>query len=197
MPQLWTETIDAHKKAVREAIFAAVADTIAEAGPAAVTMSGVAARGGISRATIYKYFPDVEALLLAWHEQIVSAHLEHVERALMPIPDDAASELGALRSALQAYAHQIAHGAPGFGGEFAARLHRTDHVQGAEQRLVALLAEHLHHGQSLGAVRGDMPPAELAAYCLSAMNAARRLPEPAALDRLLDVVVGAVQPALR
>lgn len=194
MPQLWTETIDAHKKVVREAILTAVGDTVADAGPAAVTMSGVAGRSGIGRATLYKYFPDVETLLLAWHERIVGVHLEHVERALLPLSDgardDSAHALRSLRSALEAYAQQLAHGAPGFSGELAARLHGTDHVGCAEQRLVALLAEHLRHCQGLRVVRDDVPPTELAVFCLSAMSAARTLTERAALDRLLDVVTG-------
>ncbi|WP_433505516.1 TetR/AcrR family transcriptional regulator [Pseudonocardia halophobica] len=209
MPRLWTDTLDAHKKAVREAIFTAVADLVAEGGPAAVTMSGVAGRSGIGRATLYKYFPDIEALLVAWHERVITAHLDHVEQALRPTADNvqlgtAASAmaghatgpdgLAALRSALQAYAHLIAHSDPVLGGEIAARLHRTDHVRSAEQRLVELLAERLRHSQGLGGVRDDVPPAELAVYCLSAMSAARRLSEPAALDRLLDLVIVALQP---
>ncbi|GAA4697279.1 hypothetical protein GCM10023215_39330 [Pseudonocardia yuanmonensis] len=205
MPRLWTDTLDAHKKAVREAIFTAVAELVAESGPAAVTMSAVAARSGIGRATLYKYFPDSEALLLAWHERIVGAHVDHVEQALRPTVDaarpgavtDAPADAGgiaSLRSALRAYAHQIAHGDPGLGEELVSRLHRSDHVRVAEQRLIELLAEHLHHCRTLGAVRTDVPPDELAVYCLSAMSAARRLTDPAALDRLLDVVIVALQP---
>jgi AcrR family transcriptional regulator len=41
-------------------------------------MSQVAEEPGIGRATLYKYFPDVEAILLAWHERHVAAHLEYL-----------------------------------------------------------------------------------------------------------------------
>jgi AcrR family transcriptional regulator len=41
-------------------------------------MSQVAEETGIGRATLYKYFPDVEAILLAWHERHVAAHLEYL-----------------------------------------------------------------------------------------------------------------------
>lgn len=35
-----------------------------------MTMSRIAEEIGIGRATLYKYFPDVEAILLAWHERL-------------------------------------------------------------------------------------------------------------------------------
>ena len=38
-------------------------------------MSQIAEQTGIGRATLYKYFPDVEAILLAWHERQVTGHL--------------------------------------------------------------------------------------------------------------------------
>ena len=34
-----------------------------------VTMSQVAEEAGIGRATLYKYFPDVESILAVWHER--------------------------------------------------------------------------------------------------------------------------------
>jgi AcrR family transcriptional regulator len=37
-------------------------------------MSQIAAETGIGRATLYKYFPDVEAILVAWHERQVAEH---------------------------------------------------------------------------------------------------------------------------
>lgn len=41
---------------------------VAERGLRSVTMSEIAQRVGIGRATVYKYFSDVESILLAWHE---------------------------------------------------------------------------------------------------------------------------------
>ena len=38
-------------------------------------MSQVATETGIGRATLYKYFPDVEAILAAWHERQIARHL--------------------------------------------------------------------------------------------------------------------------
>jgi AcrR family transcriptional regulator len=72
MPKLWSETIAAHRHTVRETILDATWALVAEHGLLAVTMSQIAEEAGIGRATLYKYFPDVEAILLAWHERHVA-----------------------------------------------------------------------------------------------------------------------------
>ena len=81
VPKLWNETIDAHRQAVREAILDAAATLIEDGGLRAVTMSQLAERAGIGRATLYKYFPDAEAVLGAWHERQVTAHLHGLAEA--------------------------------------------------------------------------------------------------------------------
>ena len=78
MPRLWNETIDAHRREVRDAILETTAALAAERGLLSVTMSQIAEETGIGRATLYKYFPDVEATLLAWHERQIAGHLEHL-----------------------------------------------------------------------------------------------------------------------
>ena len=69
VPKLWNETIEAHRAAVRDAILDTTAALVAEHGLWSVTMSQIAEKTGIGRATLYKYFADVEAILLAWHER--------------------------------------------------------------------------------------------------------------------------------
>jgi AcrR family transcriptional regulator len=54
---------DAHKEATRTRIVRAVADLVAEAHPAAVSVPAVAKRAGVGVATVYRYFPTKEALL--------------------------------------------------------------------------------------------------------------------------------------
>ncbi|MGI9077433.1 MAG: TetR/AcrR family transcriptional regulator, partial [Gemmatimonadaceae bacterium] len=55
MPKLWNETIEAHRRAVRDATLNATAALVAEHGLASVTMSQIARETGIGRATLYKY----------------------------------------------------------------------------------------------------------------------------------------------
>src|SRR4051812_5802487 len=65
MPKIWSQTIEAHRDAVREATINATAALVAEHGLTGVTMSQIAKDTGIGRATLYKYFPDVESILRA------------------------------------------------------------------------------------------------------------------------------------
>src|SRR5215213_2017209 len=67
MPRIWADSIDLHRRQVHEAILDATAALIAERGPTSVAMSTIADRAGIGRATLYKYFPDVDSILVAWH----------------------------------------------------------------------------------------------------------------------------------
>src|SRR5450631_3629775 len=78
MPRLWNETIEAHRREVRGAVLEAAAALVAEHGLRAVTMSEIAEKAGIGRATLYKYFPDVDAIMLAWHQAQITSHLQHL-----------------------------------------------------------------------------------------------------------------------
>src|SRR5262249_54985329 len=78
MPRLWNETIEAHRREVGDAILDTTAALVMKHGLRSVTMSQIAEETGIGRATLYKYFPDVEAILFAWHERHVAAHLEQL-----------------------------------------------------------------------------------------------------------------------
>ncbi|MDA8056729.1 MAG: TetR/AcrR family transcriptional regulator [Actinomycetota bacterium] len=62
----WAEALDQHRAAQRDHIVTVAFELLRERGMAALTMSAVAARAGLSRATVYRYFPDVDALLSAW-----------------------------------------------------------------------------------------------------------------------------------
>ena len=44
-------------------------------------MLQIAAATGIGRATLYKYFPDVEAIMVAWHERHIARHLRLLAEA--------------------------------------------------------------------------------------------------------------------
>ncbi|MEV4417864.1 TetR/AcrR family transcriptional regulator [Catellatospora sp. NPDC049609] len=188
MPKLWDATIDAHRHAVREAVLDATAALVAERGPASVTMSQVAETSGIGRATLYKYFPDVESILRAWHERQVGAHL----RELSAVREQAGDARRALVTVLEAYAH-ICRRAQ-HGGDVAAALHRGPDVAHAHGQLRDLVAELLAEGARTGDVRADVPAPELAGYCLHALQAAGALTSQAALRRLVTVTLDGLRP---
>jgi AcrR family transcriptional regulator len=190
MPKLWTETVKTHRKAVQEAALDAAASLVAQHGLRSVTMAQIAEAAGIGRATLYKYFPDVESMLATWHERQINAHLAQ----LVELQAREGSARERLEAVLEAYAdiqHDLrqAHAT-----ELAAHLHQGEHVIHAQRRLKELLRDLLTQGAKAGELRGDVSPDELATYCLHALSAAARLPSKPAVRRLVAVTVTGLLP---
>lgn len=187
MPKLWDDTIEAHRRTVGQAILDTTAALVAEHGLRSVTMSQIAETTGIGRATLYKYFPDVDAILLSWHERQVSSHLEQ----LAALRDEAGDARQRLEAVLEAYAliqhervrHEHDH------TELAALVHRGEHVAHAQQHLNDFIRDLVSECVQTGDIRGDIAPGELATYCLHALEAARSLPSKAAVRRLVTVTI--------
>jgi AcrR family transcriptional regulator len=150
-------------------------------------MSQIAEDTGIGRATLYKYFPDVESILVAWHERHVSGHLEHLSR----LATQTGSARERLRAVLEAYALILHHRHE---PELSALLHRGEHVARAERRLQEFIRDLLAAGAKAGEVRRDVAPDELANYCLHALTAAGGLSSKAAVQRLVAVTLAGLQP---
>ena len=189
MPRLWDRTIEAHRREVREAVVAAAAVLVAERGLRGVTMSEIAERSGIGRATLYKYFHDIESILLAWHERQIAGHLASLHAAA----DEAGDAAARLRAVLEAYA-LIARASRGHDDpRLVALLHRDEEAARAEKLLHRMFRHLLAEAAEAGAVRDDVPADELASYCLHALAAARTLPSRAAAQRLVGVVLAALR----
>jgi AcrR family transcriptional regulator len=190
MPRLWNNTIETHRQTVREATVETTAALVARNGLRSVTMSQIAEETGIGRATLYKYFPDVESILRAWHEREIDRHLQ----LLADARDRAADPAHRLRAVFEAYA-QIALGSHGHDdADLAALLHRDEHVRRAQHRLEGMLRDVMAEAAAAGVVRTDVPPAELAAYSLHALAAAGSMPSAAALRRLVDITLSGLSP---
>src|SRR3954453_15851565 len=101
VPKLWTDTLEDHRRAVREATLDTAAALVAAHGLRGVTMSRIAEETGIGRATLYKYFPDVESILLAWHERQGTAPV----RGWAEVAERAGGAGERLDAVLHAYAH--------------------------------------------------------------------------------------------
>jgi AcrR family transcriptional regulator len=188
VPKLWTETIEDHRREVREAILDTTAALVAEHGLRLVTMSQIAEETGIGRATLYKYFPDVEAILLAWHERQIAGHL----RYLAEVRDQTAGGDERLEAVLEAYALLSRRGH--HDTELAALLHRDEQVPRARRQVRRMLRDLLTEAARTGDVRADVAPDELAGYCLHALAAASSLPSKAAVRRLVTVVLEGLRP---
>jgi AcrR family transcriptional regulator len=187
VPKLWTQTIETHRREVRDTIEDIAAALVAEHGLRSVTMSQIAEETGIGRATLYKYFPDVDAILVAWHERQINGHLEH----LAELRDRAGDAGERLEAVLEAYAYvQHEH----HGTELAALVHQAQHVARAQQHLTDFVRDLLSQGAETGDVRYDVAPDELASYCLHALSAARSLPSRAAVRRLVMVTLAGLEP---
>lgn len=189
VPKLWDETIDAHRHQVRNAILETTAALVFEHGLRAVTMAQIAEQAGIGRATLYKYFPDVDAILHAWHHRQITAHLAQ----LTEVKDRTSGAGHRLQAVLQAYAC-IAHQTRSHHNtEIGRFLHRDEHLAEAQQQLHNLVTSLVAEAGEVGDLRSDVPAAELAAYCLHALNAASSLPSEAAVDRLVAVTLGGLR----
>ncbi|MEV4705434.1 helix-turn-helix domain-containing protein [Actinoplanes sp. NPDC049316] len=186
MPRLWNATIEAHRQAVRDATLDAAQQLVAERGLASVTMSQIAEATGIGRATLYKYFADVDAVLTAWHERQIHRHLHQLAQARAGGEDAA----GRLRAVLETYAllcrtHPV--------GDLVAGLHRGNHVAQAHQHLHDFVTELIADAARTAGVRTDVPADELAAYCLHALGACTGMAEEA-VHRLVTVTLAGLRP---
>jgi AcrR family transcriptional regulator len=188
VPKLWTETIEEHRRAVRDAALDTTAALVAERGLASVTMSQIAAATGIGRATLYKYFPDVEAVLAAWHQRQVARHVEQLATVRDQASGGPGRRLAAVLTAYAAITHRRPHGT-----DFAAAVHRGEHLATAQRQLLGLFEDLMTDAAKTGGVRADVPPAELASYCLHALQAASSLPSEAAVRRLVTVTLAGLR----
>jgi len=190
VPKLWSETIQIHRREVRDAIIDTTAALVAEHGLLSVTMSQIAEKTGIGRATLYKYFPDVDTILFTWHERQISGHLEH----LATVRDQVGEPGERLEAVLETYALLSRQSRGHHDSDLAAFLHRDDQVAHAQQQLHAMIRDLLADAAETGVVRDDVAPDELASYCLHAVNAASSLPSKTATRRLVTVILAGLRP---
>jgi AcrR family transcriptional regulator len=195
MPKLWDETIEAHRRSVQDATLETTAQLVAERGLRGVTMSEIAEKTGIGRATLYKYFPDVETILAGWHQRQIRRHLTHLGE-VRDRTDDPAERLEAV---LTAFAHiqreraRHGHGQP-HGSELAVLLHTDDQLAQAQHEMHGLIGELITDAATAGTVRSDINSEELAGYCIHALEAARHARSEEAISRLVTLTLAGMRP---
>jgi len=182
----WHETVGEHRRDVRSSIVHATWSLVHEKGPLAITMADVAERAGVARATLYKNFRSVEAILATAHGERVEAHLAQLERAVDRAPDAGA----ALRTLLERYG-QIAYQRTRNGGpDLHNLLHQGGRHEEQEAKLLALVARVIRDAQESGEVRDDVTADVLAAYCVAALGAAGHLLKASIPDLCRTVMTG-------
>jgi AcrR family transcriptional regulator len=190
VPKLWDGTIEAHRREVRKAVIAATTALVAKHGLRAVTMSRIAQDAGIGRATLYKYFSDIESILTDWHDEQVARHLTQL-RQLRFSAADPEHRLAKALEALATMSYQADR--HGEGAEVAASLHTSDRVTEAERDLHALFLGMIQDAVESGHVREDIPAEELVTYCLNAAMGARHLSSQAAVHRLIQLAMAGLK----
>ena len=185
MPRIWAETIDGHRRQVNDAILDATAELIAEQGALSVTMSAIAERAGIGRATLYKYFPDVQSILVAWHTRDFAEHVHRI-KALSEADDVTLDDVAKFvcaqrrshphrkgRDILGTLAHTLA------GGEGIL-------VGTIEREILTVLTELLARLVDRQEVRDDQDPELLAKWLLHAAHAPGDLDDRAVSQLVVD-----------
>jgi AcrR family transcriptional regulator len=167
VPKLWNQTIETHRAAVHDAILDTTAVLVAENGLLSVTMSQIAEVTGIGRATLYKYFSDVEAILLAWQQRQITAHLEY----LAEVRDRVSDVDERLKAVLEAYALLSQESHRHHDTELAAFMHRGDQLIQPQRQLHGMICDLVTEGADAGQLRDDVAADELASYCLHALTA--------------------------
>lgn len=189
---VWSESLASHRRRQTIHIGRTALELISRHGIAAVSMRQLADAAGVSRATLYNYFPDLESALLAYLEAAMEDYLTEVERALQGI-DDPVEQLD------RYIEHQVAY--------LAGDQHRTGAalLQAAAEspRLAPALSQHvggpaevvakiLVNGRAAGAFDPELDPAlcttlvlHLLAGACAALDAGAGADEAAAAVRRL------------
>ncbi|MGH8777200.1 MAG: TetR/AcrR family transcriptional regulator [Jiangellaceae bacterium] len=185
MPKIWADTIDTHRRQVQDAVLDATAALLHEHGPMSVTMAAIAERAGIGRATLYKYFPDVESIVLAWHASDFSDHRSHLEAL---INSDAVTLDDVVHFARSQRQRHRRHESGDVVGTLAHALaaEHTAMPDAVEREVVAALASLMSQLAQRKQVRSDVDADTLARWLFHAIHAPRDMSDSAVIELLKD-----------
>ncbi|MGC8464214.1 MAG: TetR/AcrR family transcriptional regulator [Acidimicrobiales bacterium] len=182
-PASWESTVSEHRNRQRERILDAVLELLREHGAANVTMSRLAGRAGLSRPTLYHYFPDIDAVLTAWVGREVERSVTAMMAEAVSIEDPLARVAHLVHVQVEAFASQqhrlsVEHFEAETGSP-ALRQEVTEQMDPLRQ----LLAETISQAQQLGLVHPRVDATFGAELLLGMLGAARR-----------QIVAGRLQP---
>lgn len=175
----------------REALLSRAAELIAEQGPA-VPLDEIARAAGVGNATLYRHFPDRNALLNALAAQVIGLTAEAAERALAGEPDSYQALARYLREAVRV---RVAWVMPAI----AAAIDRDDaELAALRTRSVTAIAALIGNAQRDGGIRPDVTFGDIS---LLLIRLARPLPpghdravQDAVAQRQLAIVLAGLRP---
>ncbi|MCB9376416.1 MAG: TetR/AcrR family transcriptional regulator [Microthrixaceae bacterium] len=168
MSKTWADSIAQHQEEARARVCAAAVELISERGLLSVTMAGIAARAGIARATLYKYFSDVDSVLLAWIAAATSQYLPDLAE-LANSPGQTPGQ--ALQAVVRRHAASQREGPVLHVGQLeVASPSVADAARSSRSHLVELVAGVIERAQLAGDCRNDVSSVRLARYMLAAIE---------------------------
>jgi AcrR family transcriptional regulator len=175
----------------REALLSRAAELIAEQGPA-VPLDEIARAAGVGNATLYRHFPDRNALLNALAAQVIGLTAEAAQSALAEEPDSYQALARYLREAVRV---RVAWVMPAI----AAAIDRDDaELAALRARSVTAITALIGNAQRDGGIRPDVTFGDIS---LLLIRLARPLPpghdravQDAAAQRQLAIVLAGLRP---
>ncbi|MDT9594512.1 TetR/AcrR family transcriptional regulator [Nocardioides zeae] len=159
MPKITGDSLSSHREQIRERVFAAFVDLVAERSFDAITMAQLAERAGVGRTTIYHHFRDKDAVVVAFATHETNRYLADLTAVLA----DATTPPERLRRYLH---HHLAEGEQfhlGLGPQVYGLLSDAslreirEHVQAVETVLRRILADGVSTGDFVADAESAVP----------------------------------------
>ena len=195
MPRLWDDTIEAHRREVREAILRAAAELVANADCAQSRCPRSPRRPASDARRSISTFPTSKRSLSRGTSDRSPSASTNWPRAGTRRKPETSARLEAVLEAFRLIAHESRSR---HDTELAVFLHRDEQVTEAEQQLREMISDLVREGAAAGDLRDrGIAPDELAAFCLHAVTAAGDMTSRAAVSRLVTVILAGMQRSSR
>lgn len=195
----WSDSVADHRARYRRRIIDAAAALTQEHGLAGLTMAGLAERAGIGRATLYKYFPDIEHVLMAHLETEFSEFTAELHRRIAQESEPLARMRAYVETTLHYFASQQHRtGSASFSaGSLSPKVESSlgTHLSALHEPLHAVLTD----GVASGAFRADLDP-RMHAWLVFALLGGMRQPLMAGAmppEAAIEAVWGLLMDGLR
>ena len=182
-----TRPLRADAERNRARILAAAAEVFADRG-LDVSLDEIAAHAGVGIGTVYRRFPDKDALIDALFEEKIDRAVELADRAL-EIEDPWEAFTTFMRGMCRMQA-----GDRGFKDALLARDRGRERVAGARERIAPRAMQLLTRAQEAGAIRSDLGPFDVPMLnlCVSLIADRTRDVAPEYWERVLTIIIDGI-----